>query len=245
MLRLAIGLALLPTAALTLLAAAQALGALAWRSSSALPFLGGLALAAAAWLVSRHGTAGGSGPVALLGGWVQRLYVLGHEFTHALAAWSLGAKVLGFKVEEKGGHVDLSHSNAAIALAPYCVPLYALFVVMGYRLWLALDPAAGGYAVFLVLMGLTLAFHMIETLECLWGRRQPDLAAAGGAVFSLALIGLANGALVLLLLKLLFPGGVSLLSRLRGVFWRSVEFWRWLYRFLEPLADSFVSQMQR
>src|SRR5436309_12431241 len=36
-----------------------------------------------------------------------RLYVLGHELTHALWGWLMGAKVSGLKVSAKGGHVKL------------------------------------------------------------------------------------------------------------------------------------------
>lgn len=244
MIRLVVGLALAPTAALTLFEAARALGGVAARAPAALPFLAGLALAAAAWAFTRFLLVEERGPAAWLGGAGRRLYVLGHEITHALAAWSVGAKVLGFSVGESGGHVDLSHSNAFIALAPYCVPIYTLAVVAGYRVLLWVKPGFGGRELFLAGMGATAGFHLLKTGEVLWDRRQPDLAAAGGAVFSLSLIALANGLLVLLLLKTLFPSAVGLSAAARSIGARSAGFWRWAYALARPIPSSFVAQLR-
>ena len=39
------------------------------------------------------------------------LYVLGHEFTHALAAMMAGGKISSFQVSAKGGHVITDRVN--------------------------------------------------------------------------------------------------------------------------------------
>ncbi|MBI3552312.1 MAG: hypothetical protein HY077_07320 [Elusimicrobia bacterium] len=242
MIRLIIGLALMPSAALTMLAAAHALASII-AASSAFPFLSGLLLALACWLFGRYCTVSDSGPAGWTGALTHRLYVFGHELTHAMAAWSVGGKVLGFKVGEAGGHVDLSQTSAFIALAPYCVPIYTVGVIIGYRLLLWLKPPSGNHGIFLILVGLTLAFHGLKTFEVLWDNRQPDLAQAGGVVFSLAWIALANGFVVLLLLKALFPDAVPLGADLRAVGQRTAGFWRWLWHFLRPLTTGFASQL--
>src|SRR3974390_119106 len=72
-----------------------------------------------------------------------KIYVLGHEMTHAVAAWMSGARVLGLSVGSKEGHVDVSHSNPWIALAPYVVPFYAVGVVIAYRILLWFKPHPG------------------------------------------------------------------------------------------------------
>lgn len=244
MVRLLIGLTLLPSSALTLAAAASTLGAVASRSSASFPFLAGLAGAAAAWAFLRFLLIEEAGPASWLGSFGRRLYVFGHELTHALAAWSIGAKVLGFKVGDDGGHVDLSHSNTFVALAPYCVPIYTLLVVAGYRVLLWLKPGAGGRELFLAALGATIAFHLLKTGEVLWDRKQPDLAAAGGAVFSLSLIALANGLVVLVLLKTLFPSAVPLAETARGVAAKTAHFWRWSYDFVRPIPSAFVAQLK-
>lgn len=244
MIRFLLGIALLPSSGLTLWAAARTLGRLVSTAPSSYPFLAGLALGALGWLFGSYCVVADSGPAAFAGSLSRRVYVLGHELTHALAAWSVGAKVHGFHVAEDGGHVDLSHSNAFIALAPYCVPIYTVLVVAGYRAWLWLKPGAGAEALFLALMGLSLSFHLVKTAQALWETRQPDLAAAGGAVFSLAWISLANGLLLLLLLKALFPGHVGLSASLHQVAAETGAFWAGVHGFLKPLQTSFVRQMK-
>ena len=245
MIRLLIGLALMPTSALTLAAAAQSLALLAARAPSAFPFLAGVLVAVAAWLFGRYCAASDSGPTAWLGAVSRRVYVFGHELTHALAAWSVGGKVLGFSVGASGGHVDLSHSNAFISLAPYCVPIYTLTAILSYRLLLWLKPSAGGSLIFLAVVGLTLAFHGLKTFEVLFDLRQPDLRQAGGVVFSMAWIGLANGLVVLLLIKALFPDAVALSLELSLTAARTAWFWTWLWHFLKPLTTGFASQLKR
>src|SRR5256885_1172511 len=47
-----------------------------------------------------------------------RLYIFGHELTHALTTWAFGGKVKSLKVTSKGGHVVVSKINFVIALAP-------------------------------------------------------------------------------------------------------------------------------
>ena len=229
MIRLLIGLALLPTSALTLWSSARARGAVAARASSAAPFTAGFALPPLLWVLRSCG-AFGEGEFSRRGAALSRLaYVFGHELTHAAAAWGFGARVTGLKVAEDGGHVDLSRTNAVIALAPYCAPVYTMLVVLGYRLLLWLKPGAGGRAVFLALMGATLSFHLLKTSESIWNARQPDLAAAGGLVFSLAWIVLCNGLVLLLLLKGLFPAAVPLSGCLREAASGSLAFWAWAW----------------
>jgi hypothetical protein len=88
--RILFGLVLMPTSVLTSWAAARALGLLAARSSSALPFLAGLALSPALWLAGRAAEREGAAAAGWLAGLQRRVYVFGHELTHALAAWWVG-----------------------------------------------------------------------------------------------------------------------------------------------------------
>lgn len=203
------GIALAPAAGAALWAAARTIGMLAAAKPGGTPpgsgwFLFGLA----AYPVLHLATTG-------LGfdGLRRTVYVLAHEGTHALAAWASGYRVHGVKVASDGGHVDASHVNAFVALAPYIVPLYALIVVGGYRLWLWQSGGPGtpqAYQAFLALLGAALSFHWMFTGAALWRVEQPDLAMAGGLVFSLSLIALGNGLVLLLALKCLFPRLVSL-----------------------------------
>lgn len=226
--RLLLGVLLWPLSGALAWGAAKALAGVALHGAAAAPFVAGLGLVAAAWVLGRHvlDPVGAAGWGLRAARWA---YVLGHELTHALAAWSSGGKVFAIHVAEKGGHVDLSESSAFVALAPYCVPFHALLVIAGYRGLLWLKPDAHADALFLLLMGAALAFHGLMTWETLTQVKQPDLDAAGGAVFSTSLIAAANGLVVLVLLKVLFPESVGLAASVtaagRAAWWFWTEAW--------------------
>jgi hypothetical protein len=236
MLRLLVGLALLPLSAALSWSAVRTLAGVALSAPASGPFTAGLGLALAAWLVGRAAVFDPIGPL----GWAARAarwgYVLGHELTHALAAWAQGGSVFAIKVAPDSGHVDLTGSNAFTALAPYCVPFYTALVALGYRALLWARPDAGGQAVFLLLMGLSLGAHFLFTWDALTRVKQPDLDAAGGTVFSLALIGAVNATLVMLLLKGLFPAAVPLGERFGDSTRLAARAWRAAWSLAAPAA---------
>lgn len=212
MTRLLIGLALIPAALASLSSAARVVSDAALQARTALPFMAGFLAYPVlyAGLFAPHSR----WAPTLVTLFPIRAYVLGHELSHAFAAWLSGARVTGFFVSHKGGHVDLSHTNSFIALAPYFLPIYAAAAALAYRLLVGLGAVPAGwetfvYHGFLGLMGLSLSFHLIHTGEALWMEKQPDLRQGGGVVFSLAVIALANGIVVVLLMKCLFPNAVS------------------------------------
>jgi len=239
---LAVGLALLPTAVLTMFVAVRTLGRLAWHSPSAWPFTAGAVLALLLWLAGLCAAGLGRGLPARTLLALRWIYVFGHEFTHALAAWAMGAEVHAMEVRSDGGHVDMSRSGALISLAPYCLPVYTAAVVIGCKALLWLRPGCLSLSVFWGLVGLTLAGHLLMTGECLWTRRQPDLAAAGGIIFSLAVIAIVNGWVVLLLAKALFPHAVSLLDPLRQVAAWSRACWLGSFKFLKDLFGPILAR---
>lgn len=129
------------------------------------------------------------------------LYVLGHEFTHALAAMMAGGKVSAFKVSSEGGHVMTDRVNWWIALSPYFVPIYALIWV---GLWLTVDfyyPLKAWQPVLFFGLGLFWCFHVTFTVSMLHPR-QTDLSREG-YVFSGTIIALFNLVFVVGLLAIL------------------------------------------
>lgn len=238
MVRLALGIALLPLSGALFWVAAKTLAGVAVGFSTAAPFAAGVGLVFAAWAMGRYLLVLRRGPAGWAASLARWSYVLGHELTHALAVWATGGSVYAISIGKKEGHVDLSHSSVFVALAPYCVPFYALALVMGYRVLLWLKPEAGGEALFLFLMGAALGAHLLFTWDCLTSARQPDLDAAGGVVFSWALIAMANALMIMLLLKGLFPEAVPLLARLREAGALVARFWTFAWLGAKPVMAA-------
>lgn len=133
------------------------------------------------------------------------LYVLGHEFTHALAAMLAGGKVTAFHVSSKGGHVLTDKVNWWIALSPYFVPLYALIWM---ALWVTVDfyhPLRTLQPLLYFGIGLFWAFHLTFTVS-MANNRQTDLTGQG-IVFSFVVILLINLLTFLVLLSFMNTGG--------------------------------------
>ncbi len=116
-----------------------------------------------------------------------RTYVLGHELTHALWAWCLGARVGGLKVRKSGGEVRTSKTNWAIVLAPYFFPFYAmLFIILFFVAHLIWGLDRWMWVLFF-LVGLGWSFHVSFTAMMLLTTSQPDLKSQG-LFFSLVVI---------------------------------------------------------
>lgn len=143
-----------------------------------------------------------------------RVYVFGHELTHALWTWAFGGRVKRFKVTDQGGHVVVTKSNFVIALAPYFFPLYVVLVgllfLLGHLLW--------GWTEYLVwfhlLLGAAYSFHVTLTLHILQ-TRQSDITSQG-YLFSAVIIFLGNIGVLLV--------GVPLLTANVSV-WKALGWW--------------------
>lgn len=140
-----------------------------------------------------------------------RLYVFGHELTHALWAWLFGGRVKRFKVAARGGHVVITRSNFLIVLAPYFFPLYAVLVVLLFALGHVIFDWSRQVVWFHLLLGAAYGFHVTLTARALQ-TRQTDLTSQG-YLFSAAVIFLGNISVLLLGLPLL-TGRVRVLTAL-------------------------------
>jgi len=132
-----------------------------------------------------------------------RVYVFGHELTHALWTWLLGGKVKKFNASATGGHVIVNKSNFAIALAPYFFPLYAILVVLAFLLGHWLWNWQHYLVWFHLLLGAAYAFHLSLTWHILQ-HSQTDISSQG-YLFSAVIIFLGNVAVLLVGLPLLVP----------------------------------------
>jgi len=134
-----------------------------------------------------------------------RVYVFGHELTHAIWVWLMGGRVHHFEVSRDGGYILADRTNTWIALAPYFFPIYSVLAILIYgACGLFYDVSATPWLECLyAAIGLTWAFHMTFTCWMI-PKGQPDLHY-GGTFFSLTLIYLLNLALLAVLLILASP----------------------------------------
>lgn len=172
--------------------------------------------------------AGGAlyGVIHFAGFHFDRMYVWGHETTHAVAAMLFGFRVHSMTVNKDSGHVKMDRCNAAVVLAPYVVPLYALMAGLGYlALELCID-AAPYRPVFVFVAGFLMTFHYVQTVKTLWETQQPDLRLAGGRIFSMVMIVLCNAVVLTLVLKTLFPERVALGAMARAIAVSTYNTWK-------------------
>ncbi len=119
-----------------------------------------------------------------------RVYIWGHELTHAIWGLLTGARVGPIRVRASGGSVALSDAGVWTTLAPYFVPFYTVIIVLlRLLLGLVIDMSRWELA-WLFLVGLTWSFHITYTLRSLL-QHQPDIQAFG-RLFSCSLILLFN-----------------------------------------------------
>lgn len=157
------------------------------------------------------------------------VYVFGHELTHVLTVWLMGGRVEGFQARSEGGYVLTDKVNTWIALSPYFIPLYSVFVLVIYLVAGIFWETEPFYPLMLGFLGFTWAFHLSFTCWMI-PKGQTDLAY-GGHFFSLVIIYLAN---VLLLSALLVAGSEAITP---GLF--AEEFFYNMQRFWEQ-ADGLI-----
>lgn len=169
-----------------------------------------------------------------------RPYVFAHEITHAISAMCCGYKAQNLKVGEESGQVKVSGTNIFIFLAPYCLPLYAVLILLIYFFWHLFGPdTAFKYKdIFLFLFGFFIMLHIYHTVKTLKETQQSDLLQAGGNIFSITIIVLSNVLIIFGLLELCFPGILPLISLFKQVISNTLLFWRTIFNWLYNLVNG-------
>ena len=180
LIRLLIGILLLPVCMATSRIALAIAGAVHTESNAVIPppalaIVGGYVL----WLVVYFTL---PRPV--------RTYVLAHELTHALWGALMGAKVSRLSVSKTRGSVMLSKTNFFITLAPYFFPLYTVLVVVAYYVASIVYDVSKYELWWLGLVGFTWGFHFTFTISSLT-QKQTDIQAYG-RLFSYTTIYILN-----------------------------------------------------
>lgn len=224
LLRIGLGLLLLPLAAITTVTLFQRVtdqnfAAHFWREDAFIYFVVGFVLNAG-WFFSKLGQ-----KLFLY------LYVLGHELTHAVFVVLCLGRVSGFRVGLDGGHVVTNKSNLLIALSPYFVPFWSIVSVSLLTGLTLLMPFRGQEHALFAILGATWSFHLLWTLWII-PRDQPDLKE-NGTFLSLNVIYIAN--------VVLLSGLICLASR--DLSWRDFVY-NWANNFLDlvtPLWKSLLA----
>ncbi|MDB6149614.1 MAG: hypothetical protein JWQ44_1062 [Chthoniobacter sp.] len=167
-----------------------------------------------------------------------RVYVFGHELTHAVWVWAMQGKVTEFEGwNRNGGYVVTDTHNFWIALAPYFYPIYSFAVIVVYAGISFFYDVAGANETFLMmtplrwlflLLGATWAFHLSFTIWMI-PRGQTDLTYHG-TFFSLVVIYLMNVALLALFLVIGAPE-VSFASFGGELLENTEDFAEWVWSF--------------
>lgn len=132
-----------------------------------------------------------------------RIYIFGHEITHALCVWLMGGRVERIHISSDGGHVIADKINTLIALAPYFIPIYSVLALLVYGVAGIFTDMSPWLDLLLFVLGATWAFHITFTCWMI-PKGQTDLEY-GGQFFSLVVIYLANLILLSVLLVLATP----------------------------------------
>ncbi len=221
LLKLCIGLLLLPTAVFTFAETARILLAVLGQLNAAVSFVAGVVVYAGI----HYGFYNFSRP-----------YVFAHEMTHALAALLCGCRIKDVSVGQDSGYVKMDRCNALVVLAPYFVPAYVIAATMLYLIAGLFTDITPYRQVFLFVIGFCTAFHWIQTFKTLFEADQPDLHLAGGKIFSVVMIVLANLLVLVLVLKALFPETVSLAAAGKNVAAGTVNVWRIIVNYIVEKA---------
>lgn len=173
-----------------------------------------------------------------------RPYVFAHEITHAISAMCCGYKAQNLQVGQESGQVKVSGTNTFVFLAPYCLPLYAVLILLIYFFWhlLSSDTAFKYKDIFLFLFGFFIMFHLMHTFKTLQETEQSDVIKAGGSVFSYAVIILSNVLIIFGLLEICFPGILPLFTLFKQVISNTLYFWQkifsWLYNLINGVSSK-------
>jgi len=126
-----------------------------------------------------------------------KLYIFGHELTHALSGIISGSSIKSFKLKKESGSVTLSKVNLFIALSPYFIPIYTVILILLNVIFEIPK------SIFLFLIGVTVAFHIALTLFAI-KQGQSDLKKYG-TFYSLVLVFIANCVVLSGILAIFFP----------------------------------------
>lgn len=171
------------------------------------------------------------------------MYVFGHELTHAIWAFMFGGSVKSLKATSKGGSVVVTKSNFLINLAPYFFPFYTFLIFLFYWLFSFMFYVEKYFAVFLFLIGFTLAFHLALNFFAL-RQKQSDVHEIG-YVFSLSFIYVVNILIIMLIIKMIFPLEIKYIDFIKISYYKSKEIYFLIVSLLFQMGNKLNELMKK
>ena len=96
-----------------------------------------------------------------------KIYVFGHELTHAFWAILFRSRVKKFNVSSKSGSVVTTKSNFLISLAPYFFPTYTFLTIFIFYALAFVVPVSKYVEWLFFFVGFSYSFHIFLMIESL------------------------------------------------------------------------------
>ncbi len=137
-----------------------------------------------------------------------KIYVFGHELTHAFWTILIRGKVKEFNVSSKNGSVVATKSNFLISLAPYFFPVYTFLIIFIFYILAFFLPVSKYVEWLFFFVGFSYSFHIFLTAESL-SIGQSDVKKTG-KIFSYIVIAILNIIIAVVMLKFITPDKITL-----------------------------------
>jgi len=137
-----------------------------------------------------------------------KVYVFGHELTHAFWTILFRGKIKEINVSSKNGSVVATKSNFLISLAPYFFPVYTFLIIFIFYILAFFLPVSKYIEWLFFFVGISYSFHIFLNFESL-STGQSDVKKTG-KIFSYIVIAILNIIIAVVVLKFITPEKIIL-----------------------------------
>ncbi len=170
-----------------------------------------------------------------------RIYVIGHEFVHMISAWICGAKVSKVKLKKNSGAVTVNRVNTFIALSPYFVPVYSIFLVILWGIIKYVLSVNLKIEIFIFLLGITVMFHIVLTAYTI-SVGQSDFNISG-LMFSLVVIFIINLVMLICIILFLLPVNITFAEVMSKIYFETKISYKNTLIFLTKTIKYFIESI--
>ncbi|MFH1541013.1 MAG: hypothetical protein ABID79_04075 [Elusimicrobiota bacterium] len=171
-----------------------------------------------------------------------KIYIFGHELTHAFWIILFRGKVKEFNVSSKSGSVTTTKSNFLISLAPYFSPVYTFLIIFIFYLLALIFPVSKYIEWLFFLVGFSYSFHIFLTLESL-SIDQPDIKKTG-KIFSYITIAILNIIVMVIVFKFVIPDKIIIKKYFLESWIIASKIYEFIWRNLIPFFDLCVKWLR-